>query len=374
MPVIESNRSGRTIPVMASTAPARRRTAEPPSLVIVGALAEDRILALLDTEAARWHAVDPMLGEPFRALRQLIAAGGKRLRPAFCHWAYVGAGGAPDAAVVVDVGAALELLHTFALVHDDIMDGSDRRRGLPSIHRSFITGHGVARWRGEPRRFGEGAAILVGDFAFVYADMLFAAAPPEARHLFDELRLELCVGQYLDLVGTASGSRDAEQANRIERYKSGKYTVERPLHLGAALAGRLDELQAPFTAVGLPLGQAFQLRDDLLGVFGDTEVTGKPVGDDLREGKLTPLMASAVRRADGRQGRLLGRVGAPDLTEAEVGALQALLVDCGARDAIEAEIERLVSESLRALENTPITVEARHALEELAGYVAWRDR
>ncbi len=154
--------------------------------------------------------------------------------------------------MVVDAGAALELLHTFALVHDDVMDGSDRRRGLPAVHRRFITEHGDARWRGEPRRFGEGAAILVGDFAFVYADMLFAGAPVPARRIFDELRVELCVGQYLDLVGTASASNDPVQAARIERYKSGKYTVERPLHLGAALAGRLDELEAPLSAVGPP--------------------------------------------------------------------------------------------------------------------------
>jgi geranylgeranyl diphosphate synthase type I len=269
----------------------------PRSLADAGARAAQRILTLLDAEVERWQTVDPALVAPLLSLRELVAAGGKRLRPAFCHWAFVGAGGRADDSTVVDAGAAIELLHTFALVHDDVMDGSDRRRGLPSIHRRFIDLHHEAGWHGEARRFGEGSAILVGDFAFVYADVLMASAPAVARPVFDELRIELCVGQYLDLAATAAGGRDPGQARRIEWYKSGKYTVERPLHLGAALAGRLHDLRAPLSAVGLPLGEAFQLRDDLLGVFGDPAVTGKPVGDDLREGKLTPLVASAASRA-----------------------------------------------------------------------------
>jgi geranylgeranyl diphosphate synthase, type I len=175
-------------------------------------------------------------------------------------------------------------------------------------------------------------------------------------------------------VGTASGSCDPVQAARIERYKSGKYTVERPLHLGAALAGRLDELTAPLSAVGLPLGEAFQLRDDLLGVFGDAAVTGKPVGDDLREGKLTPLVAVAAARADGVGARLLERLGSVDLTDVEVVQLQSLLIDTGARDEIESSIEQLVDQALVALDAAPITDEARRALEELGTFVAWRDR
>ena len=223
----------------------------PPSLATVGQAAALRVERLLNVEIERWALVDQSLRAPLEALRDLVMSGGKRLRPAFCHWAFVGAGGTPDDDLVVDVGAALELLHTFALVHDDIMDGSDRRRGRPSVHRDFIARHEREHWRTEARRFGEGAAILIGDFAFVYADMLMAGAPATARTVFDELRVELCVGQFLDLVGTATSARDAEQARAIEWYKSGKYTVERPLHLGAALAGRLDELRGPLSAFGL---------------------------------------------------------------------------------------------------------------------------
>jgi len=352
----------------------RRSTGIPSSLLDVGSRAETVIVGLLDHEIARWRSVDAALEEPLQALRALVLAGGKRLRPAFCHWAYVGAGGELANPRVTDAGAALELLHTFALVHDDVMDGSGTRRGRPTIHAAAMSHHGARGWRGEARRFGEGSAILVGDLAFVYADMLFGEAPAAARRVFDELRVELCVGQYLDLVGTASGSSDPAQAARIERYKSGKYTVERPLHLGAALAGRLDQLAAPLSEIGLPLGEAFQLRDDLLGVFGDATVTGKPVGDDLREGKLTPLVAVATARASAGDRDLLARLGSDDMSDAEVLALQTLLVTTGARDHVEHAIDRLVDEALDALGRAPLTREARLALEELATFVAWRDR
>ncbi len=346
----------------------------PSSLTVVGGRVEARILTLLDGELGRWAAVDPDLVEPLTSLRNLVVAGGKRLRPAFCHWAFVGAGGDPTDDKVVDAGAALELLHTFALVHDDIMDGSDRRRGLPAVHRQFIAAHAARDGQGEARRYGEGVAILVGDFAFVYADVLMAAMGDAARLVYDELRIELCVGQYLDLVGTAGDGYDPVQAGRIARYKSGKYTVERPLHLGAAMAGRFDDLAGSFSAFGLPLGAAFQLRDDLLGVFGDASITGKPVGDDLREGKLTPLTAAAHARATGADVALLARIGAVDLGDDEVRALQELLVRVGACNEIEGQIERLVDEALGALEAAAITGEAKIALAELAVYIARRDR
>lgn len=324
---------------------------------------------LLDAERVRWATVDPDLDAPFAALQEFVAAGGKRLRPAFCYWACVGAGGDPDNEDVIDACGALELLHTFALIHDDIMDGSERRRGRAALHTAFTASHHAGGWRGEARRFGDGAAILVGDLAFVYADQLLRYVPADARIVFDELRLELCAGQYLDLAGTVRGERDSTRAWRIERYKSAKYTVERPMHLGAALAGR-DDLAPALSAVGLPLGDAFQLRDDILGVFGDADATGKPVGDDLREGKLTPLLAAAVRRLG--DGGVLARVGASDLTAGDVTAIQGALVECGALAETEDMIGRRLDDALAALAVAPLSRDAKAALEDLASYVAWR--
>ena len=346
----------------------------PPSLAEIARRVDKRIDRLLSDEIDRWTDADPQLSEPFTALRDLILAGGKRLRPAFCHWAFVGAGGDPFDARVTDGGAALELLHTFALIHDDIMDGSSTRRGTETVHVTFEERHALAGWRAEGRRFGEGVAILVGDLAFVYADHLMDGAPPAARAVFTELRIEVNVGQYLDLVGTARGRVGEHEARRISRYKSGKYTVERPLHLGAALAGRLDDLAAPLSGYGIPLGEAFQLRDDLLGVFGDETVTGKPVGEDVREGKPTVLFALAARRAGPAAARVLERYGAPDLGAADVAALQDVLLETGAVEQLERSIDELVAQALVALDTAPLTPGARHALGDLAQYVAGRDR
>jgi geranylgeranyl diphosphate synthase type I len=324
------------------------------------------MLALLDDEIEYWTAADCELSDPLTALRDLVLAGGKRLRPAFCHWAFVGAGGDPDDTLVIDGGAAIELLHTFALIHDDIMDGSSTRRGSDTIHVTFEQRHALSGWQGEARRFGEGVAILVGDLAFVYADKLLTAAPPDAVRVFNDLRVEVNVGQYLDLVGTAKGRVGHDAAARISRYKSGKYTVERPLHLGAALAGHLGELEQSLSAFGLPLGEAFQMRDDLLGVFGNPAATGKPVGEDLREGKPTVLFATAVQLADPRAAKVLQRYGASDIDDDEISVLQEVLVDSGAVESVEQAIDALARASLAP--------EARTALAELAEFVAGRDR
>ncbi len=348
--------------------------AAPESVGEIAKRVDARIEEVLDAEIERWASVDAALVEPLRSLRALVLAGGKRLRPAFCMWGFVGAGGDQDDPAVIDAGAGLELLHTFALIHDDVMDNSDRRRGMPTVHRQFEDAHDARGWRGETRRFGEGAAILIGDLAFVYADQMLRGAPLAAIDVFNELRLEVNIGQYLDLAATVRGDATVELARTICRYKSGKYTVERPLHLGAALAGRLDELAEPLTAYGDPLGEAFQLRDDLLGTFGDAERTGKPVGEDLREGKPTTMFAIAREAATGDDAALLaGRYGAADLSPDEVLALQTLFERTGARAAVEQQVEILVDAALDALGEAPLTINARDELDALARFVAERD-
>jgi geranylgeranyl diphosphate synthase type I len=329
---------------------------------------------LLGAEQERWTSIDNDLAEPYEALRAFVG-GGKRLRPAFCHWGFVGAGGDPDDPRIVDVGAALELLHAFALVHDDIMDNSARRHGLDCLHVDFASRHSSRAWRGEARRFGDGAAILIGDVAFVHADQLMRGAPTDALDLFTELRLEVNVGQYLDLVGTASRQASIAQAHTICVYKSGKYTIERPLHVGSAIAGRLNDFSEGYTGFGIPLGEAFQLRDDLLGAFGDSRVLGKEVGEDLRTGKPTMLFAIARSRAEGSAAALLDeRVGHTDLSDAEMAAILDILVSTGARASVEARTDELLHQALAALADTPVTSEGRQELTALAHFVVERDR
>ncbi len=333
-----------------------------------------RIDELLSTEIDRWSALDPALREPLTSLRTLVSLGGKRLRPTFCYWAFIAAGGEPDDPTVVDAGAALELLHSFALVHDDVMDDSSQRRGADAVHVEFVKRHIAQGWLGESRRFGEGVAILVGDMAFVYADLLLAHAPRQAIDVFNEMRVELNVGQYLDIFATVSKGASRGMAQKIALYKSGKYTVERPMHLGAALAGKFEELGDSFSAYGLPVGEAFQLRDDLLGAFGDESVTGKPVGGDLREGKPTALLAIAGERAEGVAAKLLDeRYGADDLTDSEVEGLQQVIIETGARDELDDRIDGLVAVGLSALATCPISEDARQKLTDLAYFIAGRE-
>jgi geranylgeranyl diphosphate synthase, type I len=346
----------------------------PPSLARIGGAVGARVDALLGAEEDRWAAVDPALAEPIAALRGL-AADGKRLRPAFCHWGWVGAGGDPDDPQVVAAGAALELLHCNAIVHDDVMDGSAWRRSRPCVHVEFTERHAARGWGGEARRFGDGAAILIGDLAFVYADQLLRGAPAAAIDVFDELRLEVNIGQYLDLVGTAGRWASVDRARVIGVYKSGKYTVERPLHLGAALAGRLDELAKPYSAFGVPLGEAFQLRDDLLGAFGDAARLGKAVGEDLREGKPTALYALARAGAGPEDAEVLDRgYGRRDLDDAGGAEIRRIMVDTGARADVEAMVSELTAEALAALDEAPIPGLVRDELAQLARFVADRDR
>lgn len=347
----------------------------PPSLREVGVRVEGRLRAFLAAEKARWTEFDPALAAPIDALCQLVLAGGKRLRPAFCYWGFVAAGGDPADPVVVDAGAAFEMLQGFALLHDDVMDGSSIRRGHRTAHLEFAARHALAGWRGEARRFGEGVAILTGDLAFVYADQLLTeTGSTAALEVWNELRIELNVGQLLDMAGTARGVTDPLVARRIARYKSGRYTIERPLHVGAALAGGLDRVAAVLSAYGDPLGEAFQLRDDLLGAFGDSELTGKPVGDDLREGKPTMLLALAVKHWPASAQPLRERIGAPDLSHGEIEQLQEVLAATGAKAAVEATIDELTEQAVGALRGGELRQEASEALTELAWFVAHRPR
>jgi len=306
------------------------------------------------------------------ALEELLAAG-KRLRPAFCYWGWRGAGG-PDGPQILAAAAALELLHASALVHDDVMDGSDTRRGRPSLHRLFAARHAGQRWRGSPESFGQGAAILMGDLLLSWTDEMYHASGLPAdtlrrgRAVLDLMRTEVIAGQYLDLLGQAAGNETMESALRVVEYKSAKYTIERPLHLGAALAGFTSgPVPAAFSAYGLPLGVAFQLRDDILGVFGDPAQTGKPASDDVREGKRTVLLAIARARATAAQARVIDeRLGDPRLDEAGAAEVRAVITDTGALATCETMISQHVADAMTALAQAPVTDEAKTALAELA--------
>jgi geranylgeranyl diphosphate synthase, type I len=321
-------------------------------------------------------AMGPELSEMTDAVEEFLS-GGKRLRAGFCFWGHLGGGGADDDAVVT-AAASLELFQACAIIHDDVMDGSATRRGRPAVHRRFAQLHAAAGWEGDPEVFGRGAAILLGDLCLAWSEEMLAGSGlvnPAARGVFDVMRAELMGGQYLDLLEQVSGRSTVASALRVATYKSAKYTVVEPLHLGAALAAAPPEVFDAYTAYGMPLGVAFQLRDDVLGVFGDPSVTGKPAGDDLREGKRTVLVAMALERATPAQQQLVRRhLGDPALDRAGVDELRELLTDTGAVAQVEQLIETRTAQALAALDGAAIGTEAAQVLRELADAATTRSR
>ncbi|HEX3825077.1 MAG TPA: polyprenyl synthetase family protein [Mycobacteriales bacterium] len=317
------------------------------------------------------------IGDELRPLTAAAAAfvlgGGKRLRPAFCYWG-ARAVGAPDSDAIVRAAASLELLQACALVHDDVIDRSAIRRGKPSVHEQFGVLHRERDWAGDATGFGVAGAILLGDLFLVWSDAMFAvsgvgeAALARARPIGNAMRAELMAGQYLDVVEQARGGGSVPRALRVARYKAAKYTVERPLHLGAALGGGPPVAFDALSAYGLPLGEAFQLRDDLLGVFGDPEVTGKPAGDDLREGKRTVLIALTVEAATSAECEALQRhLGDPDLDDAAIELVRDIVTTGGAAASVEAMIADLVEAAVAALTGADLEPVATEALISLAG-------
>jgi geranylgeranyl diphosphate synthase type I len=315
--------------------------------------------------------VSPELAPALTALSDLLS-GGKRLRPACCYWGYLGAGG-EDGDAILHAASALELLQACALIHDDVMDNSDTRRGLPAVHRRFEAMHRENGWQGSPVDFGRAAAILIGDLAMVWTDAMLlesgfdTAALARAKPVFDSMRTELMAGQFLDVLEQARGGGSVERALRVVRFKTTAYTIERPLHLGAALAGASESVTAAYTAFGVPLGEAFQLRDDVLGVFGDPAQTGKPAGDDVREGKRTILIAIAQERADAHERAVLDRlVGDPRLDEAGLTEVRETLRSTGALAEVEERIAVNRDRAIAVLEGGAIADVAVDALRNIA--------
>jgi geranylgeranyl diphosphate synthase type I len=310
------------------------------------------------------------------ALDEFLLDGGKRLRPLFAYAGLIASGATPTREIVRAI-SSLELLQACALIHDDLMDRSDTRRGKPAIHRHFEILHQSSAMNGLATQFGEAAAVLLGDLALVWSDQMLNTSGISTQSLLaahiihDEMRVELMAGQYLDVREAGEKTYSAERSLRIARYKSGKYTIERPLHIGAVIGKPEKADHAPLldalSRYGLPLGEAFQLRDDMLGIFGDPDVTGKPAGDDLREGKRTVLIAMTLEALD-ETGRaeLLAHLGQPDISLVKIEELRALITSSGAVEKVENLIEKLTNDSLAAIEDPSIHPSSREFLTYIA--------
>ena len=353
-------------------------------------LVQSTIDGYLAERSPEFAAIAPEL-TPFIDFSRDLLAGGKRFRALFCYWGWQSVATAEtdeeEIHSVLLAATALEVFHAAALVHDDIMDNSDTRRGMPSAHRRFEALHRDSNWLGDQAKFGQSSALLLGDLLLGWSDELFSdglsrltnlQARIAARSEFNLMRSEVTVGQYLDILEESAWARQPEsellpRANRVIVYKSAKYSVEAPLAIGASLgAGSLAQVAA-LRDFGLPLGIAFQLRDDVLGVFGDPEVTGKPSGDDLREGKRTALVAIAREKLPPGPRRLLDELlGDPEISDLQVELLQNTIRECGAVEEVERMIEANMATALAAITAAPLSRSARDQLMELADTVIRR--
>ena len=362
-------------------------------------LVQQGIDGFLSEHESRLAAIAPELTAFTGHARELLS-GGKRFRAQFCYWGWKAFSGAPESIDPMPVpdsaealrpvalaATALEVFHAAALVHDDLIDNSDTRRGSPSAHRHLESVHLQSGWLGDGARFGRSAAVLLGDLLLGWSDELLdrgiAGLPDRraglaARAEFNRMRTEVTAGQYLDVLeehawNTVADRDSLSRAHRVIVYKSAKYSIESPLAIGAALAGAPDAQVDALRAFGLPLGIAFQLRDDLLGVFGDPERTGKPAGDDLREGKRTVLIALARTALPASSRRLIDELlGDPGLDEEQVMMIRTALVESGAVAKVEQSIEHNLAAARDALQRAPIGSEARATLSRLAEAAARR--
>ena len=340
---------------------------------------EEELAIFLNFEGAYLNSISTELSPVSDVLTSFLLDSGKRLRPLFAYAGFAAAGGSIEKPIVRAI-AALELLQACALIHDDLMDGSDTRRGKPSIHRHFETIHVQDELDGFAPQYGLSAAVLLGDLALVWSDQMLNSAGLTTEQFarvfpyYNEMRVELMAGQFLDIHEQTQKTTSVDRSMKIARYKSGKYTIERPLHLGAAMSSKSSpQLFAALSAYGLPLGEAFQLRDDLLGVFGDPSITGKPAGDDLREGKRTVLIAMTNDRQSEAQREIARQhFGKPDLDAQGVEVLREIIESTGAKAELEATIERLTDQALSAAQSDVFTPEGNALLVELANIATKR--
>ncbi|MBM7050769.1 MULTISPECIES: polyprenyl synthetase family protein [unclassified Rothia (in: high G+C Gram-positive bacteria)] len=342
---------------------------------------EDDMISFFEEQKAVLAEVSEESLPLLDSIREL-STGGKRLRALLAYWGWRGAGGAANAPDIVRAGVAIELFQSAALIHDDIIDNSDTRRGAPAVHKRFESMHARESWQHDGRQYGIASAILTGDLCLAMSETAFssigerAAWGTQARRIFDVMRAEVMAGQYLDVLNEVVTSENHEQAleraQRVIRYKSAKYSCEHPLAIGGALAESLrgnavSERISAYRAFALPLGEGFQMRDDVLGVFGEPEVTGKPAGDDLREGKRTVLTALTEQAVDDQARAFLNAsLGHQNLSDADITRMQALIADSGALARVEEMIEGKRAHVQDALAQLPVNEQVKTALSTIA--------
>jgi len=341
---------------------------------------ETRLQQWLTEKEAEAAAESGASRELTETLTRFVARDGKRIRPALLYYTYSACGGQSDEKVM-PMAMSVELLHTYLLIHDDIMDHADVRRGEPAAHVIYTELHRDQGWQGSSEHFGESVAILLGDLAQTYSLELYSSvdlAPEvagEFRQQFSVMCQEVVLGQYLEMTAGYREHLEEDELLRVLRMKSGRYSVERPVQLGYLLAGAPEATRQALEVYGLQMGEAFQLQDDLLGMFGDAKTVGKPVGADLVEGKFTLVIHHAMRHlADTDRAVLQRALGNPNLDPDEMARVQGLIEASGARQKVQDMVEERLNQAREALATVSLAPDGAGFLEGLIAYLRGRKR
>ncbi len=341
----------------------------------------DNFLRLYFNEKLKEAAeIDPESVVLVEELRRFIGNGGKRIRPAFAYAGYVASGGRSLDAILF-ASASLEFVQAFALIHDDLIDDSPLRRGKPSVHKVFEDFHKNRAFSSDAQHFGLSSAILSGDLALSFADELLSTSPfpseriKRAKFYFDTLKKQVVFGQHLDLIASVKKKVVEKDILTILEYKTAKYTVERPLQIGAALAGADEDVMKIFSEYGIRLGQAFQIQDDILGTFGNKETIGKPNDSDIKEGKKTLLVVKALEWAKGEEKRRLEKVlGNKKVTDREIEEARNTIKDTGALEYSQKLATSLILQAKEVIAKARLNDEGKNYLLQAADYLLTRQK
>jgi geranylgeranyl diphosphate synthase type I len=338
------------------------------------------IAQYLDQVIKEARGVDAFMTDVITHFKKTILAGGKRIRPIMMYWGYIAAGGKNEQEII-KTSISLELIHAFLLIHDDIIDRDDIRHGQKTIHATYRDHYNKFFSGDDGEHFGTAVAIVSGDFVYslgnqvIFSSAFSSDVIVKALNKMQEIVGLTCVGEIQDVYMSYGYNVSEEKIIAMYENKTAKYTFDGPLKLGAIMAGADDALCDKLSAFAIPLGIAFQIRDDILGVFGDAKKTGKPVGSDIAEGKMTLMVHRAISLADRKQKKELKRLlGKKDITNKEIAIFQKILHDTGAMKSIDEQMKILINQSQKALDNITMHTGAKEFLSTLTQHLYDREK
>ncbi len=311
---------------------------------------DKRLEAYFEVKKKEAAVISPEYTDLVQYLSEYILAGGKRIRPFLAYMGYKVSGGNNNEKIM-RLGMALEIFHSFALIHDDIIDFSNLRRNKPTFHIMLQEWHQSKNWRGSSSDFGLGLAVLAGDILSTWSnELVFNLNNRRVFKLYQEMKNEIMIGQAEDIfLSEVKNISDKDRIVSVMMRKTSDYTAQKPLILGATLAGARNSQQEFYKNLSVPLGLAFQLKDDVLGMFGKRREIGKPTDSDIKEGKITLLIYYALKSGKISRDYLLKLLGNKKVTREQIVEFKNIIKRSGALQRVDSEIDKYIGKAKRVV-------------------------